>query len=151
MNIDNKAVLDSILDTLRNDETLTSYVKSISHGSPGHARKQFPFIEVGGFHIRPERVMAASITLLYTIEIFAGTRSLAPGVAYKGSSSGKKGINDLCDDICDAIRGQTFGGLFQPVYRIAADPNYKRDKGETVHIGSVVFTASHWTMLRPGA
>jgi len=137
-----------ILGTLRNDETLSSYVESVSHGHPGYSRKKFPFVEVGSFHIRPERVMAGSITLLYTVEIIAGTRSLAPGVAYKGSPSGKKGINDLCDDICDAVRGQSFGGMFRPVYRITSDPNYRRDKGESIHIGMVVFNASHWTMLR---
>lgn len=144
MNLDNKALLDAILETLRNDETLSAYVKKISHGAMGSSYKIFPFIAVGNFHIRPELTRAASIHLVYTIEIIAGTRSLAPGVAYLGCDSGAKGINELCDDICNAIRGKTFNKLLESgVYDISSNPNYRRDKGETMHIGIVTFSASH--------
>jgi hypothetical protein len=39
------------------------------------------------------------------VEIIAGTKSLAPGEALNGNSGGSKGIVELCDDICDALRG----------------------------------------------
>lgn len=147
MNIDNMAILDAILETLENDETLTAYVKKVSHGNMGASRKLFPFIEVGNIHIRPELVRAASIYLNYTIEIICGTRSLAPGVAYAGSDTGSKGINDLCDDIADAVRGQSFNGLLEGVYNITTTPNYRRNKGETNHLGLVTFSGKHWAQL----
>jgi len=147
MNLDNKALLDAVLQTLKNDEKLSSYVKNISHGGMSCSRKSFPFVEVGNFHIRPELTLAASIHLLYTIEILVGTRSLAPGVAYIGSESGKKGINDLCDDVCNAIRGKTFNNLLLAAYGITSNPNYKRDKAETIHLGLVTFTARHIARL----
>lgn len=147
MNLNNKAILDAVLETLRNDAKLSTYVKKFSSGAMGASRKLFPFVEVGNFHIRPEITQTASVHLLYTIEIIAGTRSLIPGVAYLGNDSGVKGINDLCDDICDAVRGKSFNDLLYGVYDITSDPNYRRDKGETMHFGLISFKGKHMARL----
>lgn len=144
---DNRLILDSILDVLRSDETLTGYVKEIGHGAMTIARKRFPFIVIGNFHIRQEMMLEGSLHLLYTIEMFCGTKSLVTGNAYLGNDNGVKGINDLCDDICNAIMGNTFNGIFYPVCKMSSNPNYKRDKGETLHLGMVTFTAKHIAFL----
>lgn len=143
MNLDNKAILDAVLQTLREDEQLASYVKKITHGAAGFTQMIYPFVEVRDFIIRPELVRAGSAHFIYTIEIVAGARSLVPGAAYIGSEAGTRGINHLCDDLCDAVRGKTFNGLLNGVYDITNNPNYRRDKGETIHLGLVTFKGLH--------
>lgn len=141
MNIDNKALIDSIVETLKNDEKLSAYVKNISHGGQGSALKIFPFIEVGAIQIREEQRLAASVYFSYSVNITAGMRSLAPGVSYLGGPNGKKGINGLCDDLCSAIRGKTFNNILFPVFTISSNPNYRRDNSETMHMGVVSFSS----------
>lgn len=143
MNLDNKSIVDAVLETLKNDGTLSSYVKHFSSGGMALSRNIFPFVAVGEFQISPELALAASIHLMYTFEIEVGTRSLATGVAYIGSESGTKGINDLCDDVCDAIRGKTFNNLLHSPVSISSNPNHRRDKGETTRVGLITFTARH--------
>lgn len=143
MNLDNKAIIDAMLETLKNDEILSSYVKRFSYGNVSVSRSIFPFVEIGNIHIRPELTLAASIHLIYTFEILVGARSLVPGVAYVGSEAGAKGINDLCDDVVNAVRGKTFNNLLHAPTRISSDANFQRDKGETMCIGHITFDARH--------
>ncbi len=135
MKIDNKEILDNILEALRSDQKLSSYVKRISHGDMSVSRKIFPFIDVGNFHISQDKATTGSVVLTYMIEIIAGTKSIAPGVAREGAESGAAGIIQLCDDICDALRGRTFNMRSTPAYLMKSNPDILSDKGETIHIG----------------
>ena len=139
MVIDNKLILD--------DPALSAYVKRISHGNMSYSRKLFPYVEVGNFHITRVEIVGGGVDLHYAIEITAGTRSLAHGLAYKGDGADRKGISDLCDDVRSLILNNTFGGVFEPVVKIKCDPNYRMDSAGTLHVGSIVFHAAHWTLL----
>ncbi|HPI78083.1 MAG TPA: hypothetical protein PLK80_15245 [bacterium] len=140
MKIDNKEILDNILEALKSDPKLSSYVKRISHGDMSVSRKIFPFIDVGNFHIRQDKATTGSVVLTYMIEIIAGTKSLAPGVAREGAECGGVGIVELCDDICDALRGRAFGRCFEPAQITNADPDHTGSDDETTRIGLVVIT-----------
>jgi hypothetical protein len=147
MNIDNKAILNSVIETLKSDLKLSSYVKRISHGDMSASRKLFPFIDVGNFHIRQEKSTTGSVVLTCMVEIIAGTKSLAPGEALNGNSGGSKGIVELCDDICDALRGCAFGRHFEPTQIASADPNHNGSDDETTRIGMVIITCRHRALL----
>jgi len=141
MKIDNKEILDNILEALKSDPKLSSYVKRISHGDMSVSRKIFPFIDVGNFHIRQDKATTGSVVLTYMIEIIAGTKSLAPGVAREGAECGGVGIVELCDDICDALRGRRVNMCSSPSYLTKSNPDILSDKGETIHIGQVTIIA----------
>lgn len=144
MEIENK-----VLGALKNDATLSGYVKSFSQGDMNISRKLFPFIEVGNFVYREKQLLAASGIFLYTVNIYAGTGSLAPGVAFRGGSSGAKGIADLCNDIAAVIRNNRFSGaFFKPVRDVKVDPRYRFNRPETICIGKVSFSGEVWFMHR---
>jgi len=147
MKIDNKEILDNILETLRNDPKIATCVKRISHGDMSVSRKLFPFIDVGNFHIRQDKTTTGSVVLTYMIEIIAGTKSLAPGVAREGAECGVVGIVELCDDICDALRGRRVNMCSSPAYLTKSNPDMLSDKGETIHIGQVTIIVKHLAAL----
>ncbi len=145
MAIDTKTIMDKVLAELRSDPTLSEHVKSISHGNLNFARKQFPFIEAGRFSYEEGELLEASGTLVYTVDIYAGARSLAPGAAYEGSGSGAKGVVELCEDIMRLCVNNTFGGAFiKPVVNVSNNPRYLFDKAETICVGLVSFTGEVW-------
>ena len=49
---DSKNILDNVLSVLKNDKTLSGYVKSITIGSMKFSQKLFPFIEIGDYCTR---------------------------------------------------------------------------------------------------
>jgi hypothetical protein len=76
-----------------------------------------------------------SDTYAYTLEIRAGTRSLAPGEAFGGGH----GILQLCEDVVSAVRPNDFGGVFDsPVEVAGVYPGYKTDTGGSEWIGSII-------------
>lgn len=145
MLIDTASIEDRILDTLKNDPTLSGYVKSFSCGDMNVSRKQFPFVALGNLPYREGELWAGEGTLVYSVNIYAGTRSLAPGVAYVGSETGKKGIAELCEDIKKVIRNNTFSdAFFFPIKDIEVEPCFGVDKGESIFLGRVAFEGTVW-------
>lgn len=142
MHVDTKTILETMLSDLQADETLSEYVSDIAIGGQSFARKRFPFIAVAAPSIRAGQLMAGSGILIYDMNIYAGMKSIAPGVAYSGSpSTGKKGIVHLCEDIVEVCRNNRFGSLLTPPTDIRTDPRYWHDKAETIFIGMVSFSA----------
>lgn len=138
---DTKAIMNKVLNAFRNDPILSDCVKSFSLGNLNFSRKQFPFIEIGNFSYAQSDLRAGSGRLIYSIDIYAGTRNLAPGVAFQGSESGKVGISELCERIVVLAANNTFGNaFFMPVINISNNPRFLHDKAETLYIGKVSFT-----------
>ncbi|HOO57412.1 MAG TPA: hypothetical protein PLN69_11350 [bacterium] len=145
MLVNTAEIEDKVIDALKNDPTLASYVKSFSRGGMNISKKQFPFVEVGNFSYREEQLLAASGIFVYSVDIYAGTKNLAQGVAYQGSESGTKGITGLCHDIVKVILNNHFSGaFFNIVANINNIPRYRGDKSETICIGKVSFTGDVW-------
>ena len=144
-----KAMLDNVLTVLRNDAALAGYVKSFSVGGMNCSHNLFPFIDIGDFSYRAGDLGAASVWIIYDIDIYAGVKNLAPGLAYQGSESGVKGICDLCEDILRVTAGNTFNNTFiVPVSRVQNNPRYLFDKAETICIGKVSFTGKAFVRHR---
>jgi hypothetical protein len=137
----NRDIVSGVLVALMNDTTLAEYVKSFSAGEQDTAKKLFPFITIGNLRYQLLARDTANDTYVYTVEVVAGTRSLARGVAYEGDKTGRKGIIQLCEDIVGVVRTNTFNGLFaSPIsdirYRLADKP----DSGGAIWQGIITFT-----------
>lgn len=114
------------------------------------SRKSFPFVNVAVSSIREKQLMAASGVFEYSFDVYAGTKNLAPGVAYKGSeTTGTKGIADLCHDIANCIENNCFSNTFQkPPDSIRIFSRYRMDNAETLFVGKVSFKSEFRFMHR---
>jgi hypothetical protein len=129
-----------VLDTLKNDPVLASYVECFTLGEMNVSQKMFPFINVGNTHISVESINIVDDMKRYTIVLSAGTFSRAGNVSYAGDGSEKKGIVELCSDIVSVVRQNTFGGVFSmPVRDIIVDTEALSDKAGFTRIGTVKF------------
>jgi hypothetical protein len=136
----NRDIVNAVLDALRDDPALADYVKSFTAGDQDAVKKLFPFITVANMRYSLEAQDTANDVYVYTVEIMAGTRSLAKGTAYEGDDSGRKGILQLCEDIVGVVRTNTFNRMFsRPVSRIRYKINNKPDSGGAVWVGIINF------------
>jgi hypothetical protein len=133
-------ICTKVLDALKNDSILTSYVKSFTLGEMNVARTLFPFINVGNTHISVESINNVDDMKQYTIVVSGGMHSHVGNVAYAGDGSGKKGIVELCSDITAVIRQNTFDGVFSmPVRKVIVDTEALCDKAGFIRICAVKF------------
>lgn len=140
MLVDTRNVEDMILAALQNDGVLVETINSFTKGDLNTSKKLFPFVVVEVTSYEEGSIRAASGTLVYSVDVFAGTRSIAPGVAYGGSDSGKKGIAEICNEIKRVVENNRFSNTFiHPTTDIQVDPRYSVNKDETVCIGRVAF------------
>ena len=145
MLVDTKCVMDKVLSELETDATLSGYVKSFTQGDMNLARKKFPFVSIGNFSYREKQLLAASGIFIYSVDIYAGTKNLAAGVAYLGNDSGKKGIVELCHDIRKVIEDNSFSGTFlNTPAGIRINPRHYTDKAEMICIGKISFEGEVW-------
>ena len=108
MSSNNRTLIDKIHAKLSTDETLSGYVKSFTKGDMNTARMLFPFVSVGNLSYTLQPHSTVYDKYIYTVEILAGTHSIAPGVAFRGTNDGgKKGILQLCGDITAVLRNNT--------------------------------------------
>ncbi len=146
---DTKNIEDNVLEALKNDNTLAGYVRSFTKGDIHFSGKLFPFVMLGEVTYREGRLLASGGTLIYTVKVYGGTRSLAPGVAYGGIPPDKKGVAELCNDIVNVIRNNNFSGAFvKPVADIKVKPSEMSDSAETICISEIVFDAEVWFKYR---
>jgi len=133
-------ICSKVLETLRSDLVLASYVKSFTLGDMNVSRKLFPFINVGNTHISVESINIVHDMKRYTVVVSAGTHSLVGGLAFAGDGSGKKGIVELCSDITAVVRQNLFGGAFSmPVRNVIVDTEALSDKAGFTRVGTVRF------------
>ena len=136
----NRDIVNAVLDALRDDPALAGYVKSFTAGEPEIAKKLFPFITIVNLRYTLAARDTANDVYVYTVGIMAGTKNLAPGVAFEGNDTNRKGILQLCEDIVGVVRANSFGGKFsRPVSDIRYRVREKRDSGGAVWLGAVSF------------
>jgi len=137
MAVDDKEILHAVKDALQNNPTLAGYVKSFSVGRLDAPRKVFPFLAVGNLKCRisPISLNARGCdSHEYMMEIRAGTRSLAAGVAF----GGENGILQLCEDVVTAVRPNDFGVFICPAEVVGVYPGYKTGSGNMEWIGRII-------------
>jgi len=118
-------------------------VKSFTVGEQDTAKKLFPFITILTLRYTLEERDTANDIYVYTVAIIAGTRNLAPGVAFEGDDSGRKGILQLREDIMKVIRPNDFSGVFWGLVEVpAAVIGHKKNTGGTDWITSILISGS---------
>lgn len=136
---------ERILEALKGDEALASYVRNFSLGDIDVSRILFPFVAVGNVdcEITARTIgRGGSDVHRYTVEVVAGTKHTLPEIALRGDGKEKKGIKQLCDDIVQVIRMNTYGGLFNAppsVIRVRKGP--RSGSAGTIWGGVVTFVA----------
>ena len=136
-----REMIERILEALKNDQELSSYVKSFTAGEANVSRKLFPFVDVGSIHRDVIPYTIISNVFRYRIEILAGTKSLAPGTAYSGDDFGRKGIVQLKEDVESVIRGNHFDGTFRKlVETIDSRTGRQKDGSGAVQLALITFT-----------
>ena len=136
----NRTVTEKVLETLKNDPALAAFVQSFTRGDMKTSRSLYPFVTVGNVRYKIIPYSSARDTRRYTIDILAGTRSLAPGVAFEGGGSGRKGLTQLCDDIEAVIRNNHFDGVFyRRVTDVKSRPGKGKDASGSVRIATITF------------
>ncbi len=116
MNPDIKDISLEIYNTLKNDGTLSAYVRHYDRSISNVSRKQFPYIAVGKVSCTIEPLTAGRhgyINKHYSINVIGGTYSLVPEIAYAGKEDGSKnGVLQLSADIVSALYPGTINDTF---------------------------------------
>lgn len=140
MLVDTGDVEKKVLAALKTDGVSAETIKSFTTGDLNASKILFPFVVLEASSYEEGIIRAASGTLVYIIDVYAGTKSIAPGVAYEGSDSGKKGIAEICNEIKRVVENNRFANIFvHPTTDIQVVPRYSVNKDETVCIGKVTF------------
>ena len=142
----NRDIVNNVLDALKNDPALAGYVKSFTIGEPDTPKKLFPYITIANLGYSLMERDTANDLYTYTMEIIAGTRSLARGLAFEGEGDARKGILQLCEDIVGVVRANNFNKLFtRPVNDISYRASDKPDSGGSLWQGIVIFNGDRVT------
>ncbi len=140
MSSKSRTIAVDVMEALKSDETLSSYVKSFTLGGAGAAQKLFPLITRANLRCEIFANDTSADIYVYSVDILAGTRSLAPGLAFDGNDAGRKGIVQLCNDIVHVLRTNSFGGLFcKPVSEIGYKIYEGVDSGGAVWYAGIAF------------
>lgn len=114
--MDIKEISLEVYNALKNDETLSAYVKRFDRSIGRTPGKIFPYIAVGKIScmLEPETIgRRGYIKKNYTMNIVGGTYSLVPEIAYAGKADGSsKGVLQLSADIVSAVYPGTINGTF---------------------------------------
>lgn len=131
-----------ILDCLKRNPALSSYVKTFQIGGIESARKLFPFVTVETPHRDCSALSMGRngyMNNLYVMNIYGGTYHSLPEIAYSGGESGGKGIVQLNSDLINAVIPSDFDGAFAgPVRLIGATTAHKVADGGRSWITMVV-------------
>jgi len=146
MSSSNRELINAIFNELKNNETLSAYVKNISIANVGVSQKIFPFVTIANapYNINPASACADFFT--YNVEILAGTFCMVPNTAYQGSDvNGREGILQLARDVESAVRNKTFGNrLMKPVSETAVRIFQRKDRSGMLWNAVVSFPCVRW-------
>ncbi len=146
MLVNTREIEKKIMRALENDPELSACVSKFTVGSMDMSRARFPFVNLSCLRYRENMLRAASGSLLYMVDIYVGTQSLAPEVAYMGKEGGgKKAAVEICRLVREVVENNAFDGAFiHVVGGIRCNPCYRTNKAETIIIGAVSFTGETW-------
>ena len=147
-------IAEKVLESLRNDPTLSGYVKKFTVGGIDTSKKLFPFIVVEA----PEKE-SESLTLgrdgymnnIYTMRIIGGSYHMLPDVAHAGNeATGAKGVLQLNSDILNAVIPNDFDGTFaRPIKLLSATTAHKAGAGGRSWVTIVTISGRRKTKKQP--
>lgn len=146
MEIINMEIAEKVLEKLKNDSVLATYVKEFTIGGGNISRKIFPYVAIVDVS-EVERPLCigngAPNEQNYRITIQGGTYHTLSEIARRGNGSGKKGMVQLNDDIVTAVFPDNICGLFNPTVRLVkAEPKETPGSGGRSWTTSVIIMGS---------